>query len=223
MDGAPGRSLWGCVEKATTWLVGMGTLLHDAICTPVDEQVNNMKQGLEDHTAKKGLMDAKNIQDSTAATTSSTLTPHTQETGFKRQETGFKRQHVDDSVAQVPRKISCFDASDTGLDQKDFEASPWVQDFLAIMFLVKNQTIIVGSCTYRNGRRYSDNSRANEYQLTFKTSEEDIKPPEFYVGEELEHWFTEADIAYICDPQRATESEPLSEFAWCGRDVHVVQ
>jgi len=180
-------------------------------------------QGIEDHTAKKGLMDAKKFPDSTAATAASTLTPHTQ-------ETGFKRQHVDDSVAEgvpgaylVPRKISCFDASNTGLDQKDFETSPWVQDFLAIMFLVKNQTIIVGSCTYRNGRRYSDNSRANEYQLTFKTSEEDMKPPEFYAGEELEHWFTEADIAYISDLQRTTESEPLSEFAWCGRDVHVVQ
>ena len=163
MDGAPGRSLWGCVAQASTWLVGIGTQLHDAICTPVNEQVNNMKQGLEDqqviedHTAKKGLMDAKKFPDSTAATAASTLTPHAQ-------ETGFKRLLVDDSVAEgvpgaylVPRKISCFDASDTGLDKKEFDASPWILDFMAIMFFVKDKRTIVGSCTYRNGRRYSDN------------------------------------------------------------------
>ena len=219
MDGAHGKTLWERVEQAGTWLVDIGTRLHDAICTPVNEQVNNMKQGLEDHTAKKGLMDAKKFPDSTAATAASTLTPHAQ-------ETGFKRLLVDDSVAEgvpgaylVPRKISCFDASDTGLDKKEFDASPWILDFMAIMFFVKDKRTIVGSCTYRNGRRYSDNSRANEYQLTFKTSQEDMTPPEFYAGEELEHWFTEEDIAYISDIQRTTESEPLSEFAWCGRDV----
>ena len=69
---------------------------------------------------------------------------------------------------------------------------------------------IQGRVQYRQGRRYSDNSKPNEYQLTFTPmAMSDVAP------EDLQHWYTPDDMLYVKDKKHIQDTKPMEEFACC--------
>ena len=132
----------------------------------------------------------------------------------KRKEPEQRDQDLHVPITIKPAcKITVFDASSTGLSDQELSASTWFKGLCVFMWSRSAKITVLGTVTYRQGRRYTDLSKANEFQLIFARFSLPDQPE--VAPEQLPHWFTPADMTYIQDEPSDTNS-PMQEFAHCN-------
>lgn len=202
----PASSMWDSLGVSCKWLVDLGTKLHDALCPSVADQMQNDLQNIT-------YSGSTAVSQATSAAVGTQEPKHVARVSHKRKEPETD-QNLDVPVTNTPAcKIVVFDARSTGLSEEELSGSPWVQDLMVFMWSKSENTTVMGTATYRQGRRYSDKSKANEFQLKFAPFSGEDQPE--VAPEQLSHWFTSAEIAYIQKEPSDTNS-PMQEFAHCN-------
>ena len=210
----PASSMWDNLKVSCKWLVDLGTQLHDAICPLVADRMQHALQNIAEggSTAVSPATDGGSTAVSAAAvdTHEHKVDARVSE---KRKAPGSDRDS-DVPITNTPAcKIAVFDGSSSGLSDQELSGSPWVQDLMVFMWSKSENTTVMGTAMYRQGRRYTDLSKANEFQLIFARFSLPDQPE--VAPEHLPHWFTPADMTYIQEEPSDTNL-PMEEFAHCN-------
>lgn len=202
----PASSMWDSLGVSCKWLVDLGTKLHDALCPSVADQMQNALQNIADGGSTA-------VSQATSAAVGTQKHKHDASVSDKRKEPETD-QNLDVPITNSPAcKIALFDVSSTGLSDDELSGSPWVLDLCVFMWSRSENKTVLGTVTYRQGRRYTDLSKANEFQLIFARLSLPDQPQ--FALEQLPHWFTLADMTYIQKEPSDTNS-PMQEFAHCN-------
>jgi len=210
----PASSMWDNLKVSCKWLVDLGTQLHDAICPSVADLMQHALPNIADggSTAVSPATDGGSTAVSAAAVDTH---EHKVFAGVsdKRKAPGSDRDSDVPITNTSACKIAVFDGSSSGLSDQELSGSPWVQDLMVFMWSKSENTTVMGTAMYRQGRRYTDLSKANEFQLIFARFSEPDQPE--VAPEQLSHWFTPADMTYI-QKEPVDADSPMQEFAHCN-------